>query len=122
MNNKQGICRNLRVNQRDLEFIRGAIIDEESFCIENGYTIPERLHEFFAEVNRLIKDIEDSKTRYWLKYKGGGDLYLENFDIINGLVRFKDCEDRWEMTFDEVSEAIEKYKINIDNFELVKVG
>ena len=121
MNNKDRIYRDLRVNQGDLEFIRGAIIDEESFCIDNGYIFPERLREFFKEVNLLIKDIEDSKTRYWLKYKGEADIYFEKFDIIDGFVEFKDCADRWEMTFDEVCEAIEKYKLNIDNFELMKV-
>ena len=121
MNNKDGIYRDLRVNQGDLEFIRDAILDEECFYIDNGHTIPKRLLEFYTEVHRLIKDIEDSKTRYWLKYKGEANLYFEKFDIIDGFVEFKDCEDRWEMTFDEVCEAIEKYKINIDNFELMKV-
>src|SRR5699024_11725977 len=43
------------------------------------------------------------------------------FDIIDGFVEFKDCADRWEMTFDEVCEAIEKYNLNIDNFELMEV-
>ena len=122
MNNKDGIYRNLRVNEYDLRVIRGAIIDEETFCIDNGYVIPKRLRELFIEVNKLIKDIEGSKTRYWLKFKEGeADLYLEYFDIIDGFVRYKDRENRWKMTFDEVSAAVKKYKINIDNFELMKV-
>lgn len=99
--------------------------------LESGFTITHNgrpLRAMFEELGYsddehdcINKDIEDSKTRYWLKYKGGVDIHLEKFDIIDGFVEFKDCEDRWEMTFDEVCEAIEKYKLNIDNFELMKV-
>lgn len=90
----------------------------------NGKPLKASFEEFnFSddEHDWINEDIEDSKTRYWLKYKGEADLYFEKFDIIDGFVEFKDCADRWEMTFDEVCEAIEKYKLNIDNFELMKV-
>lgn len=108
-----------------------AVRDCERENLKSGFTITHNgkpLKAFFEELGYsddehdwINKDIEDSKTRYWLKYKGEAYLYLEKFDIINGFVEFKDCADRWEMTFDEVCEAIEKYKLNIDNFELMKV-
>ena len=106
-------------------------INEFREDLKSGFTITHNgkpLKALFEELGHnddehdwINKDIEDSKTRYWLKYKGEADLYFEKFDIIDGFVKFKDCADRWEMTFDEVCEVIEKYKLNIDNFELMKV-